>query len=33
MLRAGIVFGSVYEFVRLSTENIENYWSEIDVTW
>jgi len=28
MLRAGTVFGSVC----LSAQNLENYWSEIDVT-
>jgi len=29
MLRAGIVFGGVC----LSAQNLENYWSEINVTW
>jgi len=35
MLWAGIVFGGVCLslFVSLSAENLENYWSEIDVTW
>jgi len=40
MLRAGIVFGgiclcvhlSVWAFVCLSAQNLEKYWSEIDVT-
>jgi len=32
MLQAGIVFGGVVS-VCLSTENLENYLSEIDVTW
>jgi len=33
LLRAGIVFSGVCESVRLAAENLENYWSEIDVTW
>jgi len=33
MLRAGIVFGGVCEFVCLSAINLENYWLEIDLTW
>jgi len=33
MLRAGIVFGGVCLRVRLSAQNLENYGSEIDVTW
>jgi len=33
MLRAGIVFDGVCLFVCLSAQNLENYWSEIDVTW
>jgi len=33
MLRTGIVFDRVCLCVRLSAQNIENYWSEIDVTW
>jgi len=34
MLQAGFVFGGVCESVRVcvSAENLENYWSEIDVT-
>jgi len=26
-------FGGVYVSVSLSAQNLENYWSEIDVTW
>jgi len=33
MLRAGIVFGSVCVSVCLSAQNLQNYWTEIDVTW
>jgi len=33
MLEAGIVYGGVCVSVRLSAQNLENYWSEIDVTW
>jgi len=37
MLRARDVFGgvcvSVRVFVCLSAENLENYWSKINVTW
>jgi len=33
MLRAGIVSGGDCLYVRLSAENLENYWSEIDVSW
>jgi len=33
MLRAGVVFGGVCVPVCLSARNLENYWSEIDVTW
>jgi len=31
-LQAGIVFGGVCLSVRLSVQNLKNYWSEIDVT-
>jgi len=35
MLRAGIVFAGVCVclFVCLSAQNLENYWSEVDVAW
>jgi len=32
MLQAAIVYGGVCLCICLSTQNLENYWSEIDVT-
>jgi len=33
LLQAGIAFGDVCLSVRPSAQNLENYWSEINVTW
>jgi len=33
MLRVGTVFSGVCLSDCLSAQNLENYWSEIDVTW
>jgi len=33
MLQAGVVFGGVCESWHLSAQNLENFLSEIDVTW